>query len=64
MDIIEHNISRFVLNNLSDIQDIPIQEQIDNSNAEFLEYILNSLKQLKSKLKTLIIVVDNSSNYR
>jgi ACT domain-containing protein len=30
---------------------------------EFKEYILNALKQLKSKMKTLTIVVDNSNNY-
>jgi vacuolar-type H+-ATPase subunit I/STV1 len=30
---------------------------------EFEEYVLNPLKQLTSKMKTLTIVVDNSNNY-
>jgi hypothetical protein len=30
---------------------------------EFKEYILNALKQLRSKMKTLTIVIGNSNNY-
>jgi hypothetical protein len=30
---------------------------------EFKEYVLNALKQLRSKIKTLTIVVGNSNNY-
>jgi hypothetical protein len=53
-------------------KEIPVNDIIDTSPPftidtatfyEFKEYVLNALKQLKSKMKTLIIVVGNSNNY-
>jgi hypothetical protein len=39
-----------------------LQNNIENDD-EFKNYILNALKQLKSKMKTLTIVVAHSNNY-
>jgi hypothetical protein len=53
-------------------KDIPVNDIVDASPVftidtatfnEFKEYVLNALKQLKSKMKTLTIVVGNSNNY-
>jgi hypothetical protein len=38
-------------------------EQVNADNTEFKEYVLNALKNLKSKMKSLTIVVGNSNNY-
>jgi hypothetical protein len=48
----------------NDIVDASPPFTIDTATFnEFKEYILNALKQLKSKMKTLIIVVGKTNNY-
>jgi hypothetical protein len=38
-------------------------EQSNDDNTEFNEYVLNALKNLKSKMKTLSIIIRNLNNY-
>jgi hypothetical protein len=38
-------------------------EQVNNDDIEFKEYVSNGLKYLKSKMKTLTIIVGNSNNH-
>jgi hypothetical protein len=38
-------------------------EKVNADDTEFKEYLLNALKNLKSKMKSLSIVVGNSNNY-
>jgi hypothetical protein len=48
----------------NDIVDASPTFTIDTATFnEFQEYVLNALKHLKSKMKTLTIVVGNSNNY-
>jgi hypothetical protein len=48
----------------NDIVDASPPFTIDTATFnEFKEYILNALKQLKTKIKILTIVVGNSNNY-
>jgi hypothetical protein len=48
----------------NDIVDASPPFTIDTATFnEFKEYVLNAIKQLRSKMKTLTIVVGNSNNY-
>jgi hypothetical protein len=64
-------VKRFISSYVQDYPDeflesVDIEQRIQNkieNDDEFKNYILNALKQLKSNMKTLSIVVNNSNNY-
>jgi chromosome segregation ATPase len=64
LDNFEQKINNFRESIPNDIVDASPPFTIGTATFnEFKEYILNALKQLRSKMKTLTIVVGNSKNY-
>jgi hypothetical protein len=63
IDNFEQKINKMQNDMKNDIVDASPPFTIDTATFnEFKEYVLNDLKQLRSKMKTLTIVIDNSNN--